>query len=307
MEQVLEPVIVTQKTAKIAIVIPTMNEPAIAKVIGDIRETLNGYDYEVIVVDKSTDDTPKKAGKAGARVVVQEDSGYGNAYLVGFSNMSPDTEIAVMIDGDDTYDPHDIPLLIAPIIDGHADIVLGNRFSHMDDGAMTARNRLGNHVITLTINVLFRIGLKDSQTGMRALRTSALRGLEFVSSGMPFASEMIIDGHKKSLSIVEVPIGYRRRVGVAKIKAYRDGSLIIGLVIRMAQKHNPLTVFLPVGGLMMIGGIVLWAIVFQEWLSTGTINRMASVAGGTLLFLAGMQIILFGLVTGILVTLRTKR
>lgn len=307
MEQVLEPVIVTQKTAKIAIVIPTMNEPAIVKVIGDIRETLNGYDYEVIVVDKSTDDTPKKAGKAGARVVVQEDTGYGNAYLVGFRNMSPDTEIAVMIDGDDTYDPHDIPMLIAPILDGHADIVLGNRFSHMDDGAMTARNRLGNHVITLTINVLFRIGLKDSQTGMRALRTSALRGLEFVSSGMPFASEMIIDGHKKSLSIVEVPIGYRRRVGVAKIKAYRDGSLIIGLVIRMAQKHNPLTVFLPVGGLMMIGGIVLWAIVFQEWLSTGTINRMASVAGGTLLFLAGMQIILFGLVTGILVTLRTKR
>ncbi len=205
MEQVTQSTLVRQKTAKIAIVIPTMNEPAIAKVIGDIRETLNGYDYEIVVVDKSTDDTPENASKAGARVVVQEDTGYGNAYLMGFRNMSPDTEIAVMIDGDDTYDPHDIPRLIAPILDGQADIVLGNRFAHMDEGAMTARNRLGNRVITLTINVLFRMRLKDSQTGFRALRTSALRGLEFVSSGMPFASEMIIDGRNKSLSIARCP------------------------------------------------------------------------------------------------------
>ncbi len=75
----------------------------------------------------------------------------------------------------------------------------------------------------------------------------------------------------------------------------------------MSQKHNPLSVFLPIGGLMMFGGIVLWAVVFQEWLSTGMINRFASVVGGTLLFLAGMQIVLFGLLAGILVTLRTKR
>jgi dolichol-phosphate mannosyltransferase len=177
----------------------------------------------------------------------------------------------------------------------------------MDEGAMTARNRLGNRVITLTINVLFRMRLKDSQTGYRALRTSSLRGLEFVSSGMPFASEMIIDGRNKSLSIAEVPVCYRQRVGIAKIKAYRDGSLIIGLVIRMSQKHNPLSVFLPIGGLLMFGGIVLWGVVFQEWLSTGMINRFASVVGGTLLFLAGMLIVLFGLLAGILITLRTKR
>ena len=296
-----------EATARIAIVIPTMNEPAIGKVIGGVRQSLDGFDYEVIVVDKSTDNTPEEARRAGARVITQDDAGYGNAYLAGFRNVSPLVEVVVMIDGDDTYDPHDIPLLIEPVLNGQADVVLGNRFARMDRGAMTARNQFGNQVITRTINLLFRMRLKDSQTGIRALRTSALHGLEFVSSGMPFASEMIIDARNKSLKIVEVPVSYRQRIGMPKMKAYRDGSLIIGLIIRMAQRHNPLSFFLPVGGLMMLGGLVFWAVVIHEWLTTGTINRMASVAGGTLLFLAGIQIIFFGLVAGILVTMRTKQ
>jgi glycosyltransferase involved in cell wall biosynthesis len=296
-----------EATARIAVVIPTINEPAIGKVISDVRQSLDGFDYEIIVVDKSTDSTPENARKAGARIITQENMGYGNAYLAGFRNISPCVEVVVMIDGDDTYDPHDIPRLIEPVLNGQADIALGNRFAHMDDGAMTTRNQFGNKIITSTINILFRMRLKDSQTGFRALRASALHGLEFVSSGMPFASEMIIDARNKSLKIVEVPVSYRHRVGQAKMKAYRDGSLIIGLIIRMAQKHNPLSFFLPVGGLMMLGGLAFWAVVIHEWLTTGMINRMASVAGGTLLFLAGMQIILFGLVAGILVTMRTKQ
>jgi dolichol-phosphate hexosyltransferase len=289
--------------ATITIVIPTINEPAIDKVIGDARQSLKDFNYEVIVVDKSTDDTPRKAGEAGARVIVQQDTGYGRAYLQGFRNASPEAEVIVMIDGDDTYDPYDIPLLIDPILNGDADIVLGNRFCHMDQGAMTARNRFGNKVITNAINLLFRLKLKDSQTGIRALRASTLGRLEFVSDGMPFASEMIIDAHKKSLKIIEVPVSYRRRIGEAKMKAYRDGSLIAGLVIRKAQERNPLAILLPLGVLMMLGGVVLWIIVLQEWLATGTINRLASAAGGTLLILAGLQVIILGVLAGILISI----
>jgi dolichol-phosphate hexosyltransferase len=291
----------------IAVVIPTMNEPAIGKVIGDARLSLKGHDFEVIVVDKSTDDTPAKAAAAGARVVVQEDTGYGSAYAQGFREAAARAGIIVMIDGDDTYDPFDIPLLIEPLLKGDADIVLGNRFGHMEKGAMTARNWFGNRVITVTINLLFRLKLKDSQTGFRALRASALDRLKFVSDGMPFASEMIIDAHKNSLRMVEVPVGYRRRVGEAKMKAYRDGSLIVGLVIRKAQERNPLAIFLPLGLVMMLGGVLLWAVVLQEWLATGTINRLASAAGGTMLFLAGLQVIILGVLAGILVTVYARR
>jgi hypothetical protein len=177
----------------------------------------------------------------------------------------------------------------------------------MDRGAMNVRNRFGNRVITVAINLLFRLKLKDSQTGLRALRASALGRLEFVSDGMPFASEMIIDAHKKSLRITEVPASYRRRIGQAKMKAYRDGSLIFGLVIRKAQERNPLAIFLPAGLVMMLGGVVLWVVVLQEWLATGTINRLASAAGGTMLFLAGLQVIILGVLAGILVSLYVRR
>jgi glycosyltransferase involved in cell wall biosynthesis len=293
---------------KVAVIIPTMNEPAISKVINETRQALKHFDAEVIVVDKSTDDTAKKARKAGARVITQEHIGYGNAYALGFRHLSPDTEIVVMMDGDYTYDPYEIPLLIDPIVDGYADMVLGNRFSHMEDGAMNARNRFGNGVITGTINVLYKLKLKDTQSGFRALRRSAIDVLEITSDGMPFASEMIIDAQKKSLRIAEVPIRYRQRVGQAKLKAYKDGSRILSLVIRMVRDYNPLTIFLPIGGIMMFAGGLFWAWVVYNWLNTGIITQLASVIGGTMLFLAGLQIVFFGLLADIiLVALRSRR
>ncbi len=293
---------------KVAVIIPTMNEPAISKVVNETKQALKHYQSEIIVVDKSTDDTPKKARKAGARVITQEHIGYGNAYLLGFRHIPTDADIIVMMDGDYTYDPYEIPLLIDPIVDGYADIVLGNRFGHMEEGAMNIRNRLGNGLITGTINLLYKLRLRDSQSGFRAMSRTALEMLEVVSEGMPFASEMIIDARKKSIRISEIPIRYRQRVGVAKLKAYKDGSLILGLVIRMVRDYNPLTIFVPIGGILMIGGAIAWLFVVQEWLGTGIITRFASVVGGTMLFLAGLQIIFFGLLADIiLVALRSRR
>lgn len=300
--------IITGRNVKISIVIPTMNEPAISKVVNETRQSLKQFNADIIVVDKSTDDTPKKARKAGARVITQEHIGYGNAYMVGFRHISPDTDIIVMMDGDYTYDPYDIPLILDPIIDGYADMVLGNRFAHMDEGAMNGRNRFGNGIITGTINRLYKLRLKDSQTGFRAFSKYALDAMIITSEGMPFASEMIIEAQKKSLRIVEVPVRYRQRVGQAKLKAYKDGSLILGLIIRMVRDYNPLTIFLPIGGIMMLAGTLLWVWVFYNWLKTGQVIQLASVIGGTMLFLAGLQIMFFGLLADIiLVALRSRR
>ena len=89
-----------ERILKVAVIIPTMNEPAISKVVDDARQALKHFNAEVIVVDKSVDDTPRKAKKAGAIVVPQEYSGYGNAYMSGFKEVSLDTDIIVMLDGD---------------------------------------------------------------------------------------------------------------------------------------------------------------------------------------------------------------
>jgi glycosyltransferase involved in cell wall biosynthesis len=293
---------------RVSVIIPTMNEPAISRVIEETRQALKHFDTEIITVDKSTDDTPRRAKRSGAIVIKQEHIGYGNAYMVGFSHVSPDSDIVVMMDGDYTYDPYEIPALLDPIINGNADIVLGNRFGHMEEGAMNSRNRMGNYIITGFINFLYKVRLGDSQTGFRAIRTSSLKALDINSDGMPFASEMIIDARKKSMKMVEVPIRYRQRVGEAKLKAYKDGSLILSLVIRMVRDYNPLTIFLPVG-LILIGlGGVLGSLVVYEWMATGLVSRLASTILSALFIIAGLQIVFFGLLADIiLVALRAKK
>ena len=310
MEKPLEEAQVGRSEAiiKVCVIIPTMNEPAISKVIDDTRKALRHFNAEIMVVDKSTDDTARKAKRSGAIVVTQDKIGYGNAYLMGFRNVSMDTDIVVMMDGDNTYDPYEIPLLIEPIINGGAEIVLGNRFARMEEGAMNARNRFGNRMITGTMNSLYRLNLKDSQTGFRALRKSSLDMMEITSDGMPFASEMIIDARKKSLHIVEVPITYRPRIGEAKLNAYKDGSLILTLIIRMVRDYNPFMLFLSIGSILILLSIISGTAVIYEWVTTGAITRIALTVLTAVMFLSGLQIVFFGMLADIvLVALRAKR
>jgi glycosyltransferase involved in cell wall biosynthesis len=296
-----------EKMLKIAVIIPTMNEPAISKVIDDARNALKHFDTEVIVVDKSTDETARRAKKAGAIVVTQEQSGYGDAYMVGFDMLSPNTDVVVMMDGDNTYDAYEIPMLIDPIINGRADICLGNRFARMEKDAMNSRNRLGNRTITTVINMLYNLRLKDTQTGFRAIRKTALDALEMTSEGMPFASEMIIDARKKSMKIVEVPTTYRQRIGAAKLKAYKDGSLIFSLIIRMVRDYNPFAIFLTVGAALMLGSVLAGSVVVYEYFTTHIITHLAMTMLSAMLFLGGIQVISFGLLADIILTAVLKK
>lgn len=297
-----------ERTIKVSVIIPTMNEPAITKVIDDARKALKHFDAEVIVIDKSSDETPKRAKKAGAIVVTQEQSGYGNAYMTGFGLLSPNTDIVVMMDGDNTYDAYEIPMLVDPLITGHADLSLGNRFARMEAGAMNSRNRLGNRIITSAINRLYKLRLKDSQSGFRAIRKSSLDSLEMIDDGMPFASEMIIDARKKNMNIVEVPITYRQRIGEAKLKAYKDGPLILTLIIRMVRDYNPFAIFLSVGSILILGSIISGGYVVYEWIKYGIITHLALTILSAMLFMGGVQVISFGLLADIIITaLRKKR
>jgi dolichol-phosphate mannosyltransferase len=199
-------------------------------------------------------------------------------------------------------------MLVDPIINGRADISLGNRFARMEHGAMNARNKLGNHVITVVLNLLYRLRLKDSQTGFRAIRKRALDALEMTDEGMPFASEMLIDARKKSMNIVEVPITYRQRIGDAKLKAYKDGSLILSLIIRMVRDYNPFAIFLSIGALMILGSVLSGSYVVYEWITRNIITHLALTILSAMLFMGGIQVISFGLLADITLTaLRKKR
>jgi len=291
---------------KISVIIPTMNEPAIADVLRDVLDALQQHSVEVIVVDKSRDETALRAAELGAKVIHQTGTGYGDAYITGFKHVSEDTETVVILDGDYTYDPYDIPKLLQPISDG-ADLVIGTRFALMDKGAMSRRNALGNRMLTALIRSLYHVRLTDSQSGMRAIRRFALDRLKLQSPNMPFASEMIIEAQKENLTITEVPIRYRARVGHAKLDPFRDAFRILSITIRLVRDYNPLVIFLPIGLALMLVGLGYGTTILIDYIHTGIVTRIAAAILSVLLILTGLQITLFGLLADIILTNLRRR
>jgi dolichol-phosphate hexosyltransferase len=291
---------------KISVVIPTINEPAIEGVLHDVFEALKNQDKEVIVVDKSTDETPVRAAELGAKVIHQTGTGYGDAYITGFKHISKDSEVVVILDGDYTYDPYDIPALLQPINDG-VDLVIGNRFALMDKEAMSKRNAFGNKILTAMIRYLYHVQITDSQSGMRAIRRSALDDLRLHSPHMPFASEMIIDAQKVGLTITEVPITYRKRVGDAKLDPFRDALSIVFMTVRLVRDYNPIVFFLPIGFAFILIGLGYGASVLIEYTNTGVVTRFAAAILSVLLIMTGLQVTFFGLLADIILTNLRRR
>jgi glycosyltransferase involved in cell wall biosynthesis len=291
---------------KISVIIPTMNEPAIADVLHDVLDALEQHSVEVIVVDKSKDDTAMRAAELGAKVIHQIGTGYGDAYITGFQHISEDTETIVILDGDYTYDPYDIPKLLQAINDG-ADFVIGARFALMDKGAMSRRNALGNRLLTALIRLLYHVRITDSQSGMRAIRRSALDRLKLESPNMPFASEMIIEAQKEGLAITEVPIRYRNRVGSAKLYPYRDAFSILFTTVRLVRDYNPIVIFLPIGLALILIGLGYGTTILIEYTTTGIVTRLAGAVLSVFLILTGLQITLFGLLADIVLTNLRRR
>ena len=211
----------------ISVIVPTLNEPEVGNVIREIKKL--SLDAEIIVIDKSTDDTPAIARKSGASVFAQRTEGYGNAYREGFQKAKGD--ILVMIDGDGTYEAADIPKMIGEIRGG-ADLVLGNRFANLEKGSMDFKKRIGNMLVTALLNRLYGLKLKDSQSGLRAIRRSFLSRVDIGATGMSFATEMLIRFKRAGARITDVPSSYRRRTGKTKLRFLRYGASISLLLLR---------------------------------------------------------------------------
>jgi glycosyltransferase involved in cell wall biosynthesis len=291
---------------KISVVIPTMNEPGIESVLHDVFDALKNSEIEVILVDKSTDETPLRAAALGAKIIHQYGTGYGDAYITGFKHIAKDSEVVVILDGDYTYDPYDIPALLQPINDG-VDFVIGNRFALKDKEAMSKRNALGNKILSALIRYLYHVQITDSQSGMRAIRRSALDALRLQSPHMPFASEMIIEAQKAGLTIAEVPISYRKRVGEAKLDPFRDALSIVFMTVRLVRDYNPIILFLPIGFILILIGLGYGASVLIEYVNTGVVTRFAATILSVLLILTGLQITFFGLLADIILTNLRRR
>jgi glycosyltransferase involved in cell wall biosynthesis len=212
---------------RLSIVIPCLNEEAsIADVVRAAQAGIAdlGVPGEVIVVDNgSTDRSADRAAAAGARVVHESRRGYGAAIRRGFA--AARHEILVMADGDLSYDLTRLRELAAPVIEGAADLVVGNRLDGVHEGAMPRLHRhVGTPALTWMLRLLFgKVSLKDSQCGFRVIRRAAYERLNCLTTGMEFASEMIAKAALADLRIAERDIEYHPRAGESKLRPLRDG------------------------------------------------------------------------------------
>ena len=226
---------------RVSVIIPTRNEAqSIEHVLADLpRDVVT----EVIVVDSSSSDgTPEIAARRGARVIQEARRGYGRACLTGMAAAdAPD--VVVFLDGDYSDRPSELPLLLAPIIEGRADITLGSRLSRQRvSGALPWHQVFGNRLAASLIGLLY--GLKISDLGpFRAGRADVLRTLELEEVTYGWAVEMILKGALAGFRIVEVPVSYYPRIGQSKISGTVKGTVgaawfILSLIVRYYFRHR---------------------------------------------------------------------
>lgn len=208
---------------RVSVIIPTHNEAqAIGRVLADLPPDLV---TEVIVVDSnSSDGTPEIAAGLGARVLQEPRRGYGRACLTGFAN-TDNPDVIVFLDGDYSDRPAELPIILAPIIEGRADITLGSRLGNdRTRGALPWHQSLGNRFAASLIRLLY--GVKISDLGpFRAGRAEVLRALALEEATYGWAVEMILKGALAGFRIVEVPVSYYPRIGKSKISGTAKGTL----------------------------------------------------------------------------------
>jgi glycosyltransferase involved in cell wall biosynthesis len=226
---------------RVSVVIPTYNEAqSIGRVLADLPANIV---TDVLVVDSnSSDGTPEIASKMGARVIHEPRRGYGRACLTGLA-AATDPDVVVFLDGDYSDRPAELPLLLAPIIDGRADITLGSRLGKQSNrGALPWHAAFGNRLAALLIRLLFGPRITDLGP-FRAARADVLRRLELQETTYGWAVEMILKGTLRGFRIVEVPVSYYPRIGKSKISGTLKGTVgaawfILSLIVRYYFRHR---------------------------------------------------------------------
>ena len=278
----------------VSVVIPCLNEAAnIERCVTWALTTLaeHGIAGEVVVADNdSDDDSAALAIEAGARVVHERRRGYGNAYMAGFG--AARGRYIVMADADLTYDFGEIPRFLAELETG-ADLVMGDRMDGIQPGAMPWLHRyIGNPLLSGTLNLFFRTGVRDAHCGMRAFRRERLLELDLRTTGMEFASEMVIRAAKSKLEIRQLPIDYHPRGGDLQAlelpRRLAPPALPARCTRRRTCSSSPARrccCWALLVGVVSLSGIELFG---REW-------QLHSMIAGSLLAVVGTQVLGLGL------------
>lgn len=223
----------------IKVIIPAFNEEkSIAKVIAEIPDFVK----EIVVVNNnSTDQTVQVAAKAGATVLTEKSKGYGYACLKGIDYLSQKgktPDILVFLDGDFSDFPQELPKVIQPIIDNRADFVVGARVKELrESGSLTPQQVFGNWLACFLMKILYQSSFTDLGP-FRAIRWSTLEKLHMGDKTYGWTIEMQLKILRQKIAYEEVPVSYKKRIGVSKVSGTVKGTIFAGVkIIGWIFKH----------------------------------------------------------------------
>ncbi|WP_458208917.1 glycosyltransferase family 2 protein [Haladaptatus sp. NG-SE-30] len=279
----------SEVTPTLSVIMPTLNEEGgIRKCIEMVKRGISkiGVTTEIIISDSSSDRTPEIAREMGAIVVEPDKPGYGYAYQYAFKHARG--EYIAIGDADTTYDFEDLPRLMDKVIDGEAEMVMGSRLGgEIKPGAMPKLHQyIGNPLLTKFLNVFYGAGVSDAHSGFRVIDREALDKLDLKTSGMEFASEMIMEAGARDMTIEEVPITYHEREGDATLDSFSDGWRHVKFMLVNAPGY-----LFSVPAMVLSGiGLLVMALAYFGISIGGVHVGLHSMIAGSLLAIGGYQV-----------------
>ena len=262
----------------VAVLIPCYNEAAtIAKVVGDFRDALpEGTIY--VYDNASTDDTAAIAAAAGAVVRHESRQGKGNVVRSMFRDI--DADYYLMVDGDDTYPAQTAQQLLAPIVNGDADMTVGDRISNGSYDNQNGRrfHKFGNNLVRWLIRVLYGHAPHDVMTGYRACSRAFVKTMPVMSQGFQIETEISIWAVDHRWRVVDVPIDYRDRPegSESKLSTFTDGMLVLAAIVSLFRDYRPMAFFGWVSVILIALGLIAGVPVIAEYFDTGFVSKLPS-------------------------------
>lgn len=287
---------------KIAVLIPCFNEErTIEQVVQKFRAALP--DAAIYVYDNnSTDHTAECARRAGAIVRREYAQGKGNVVRRMFREI--DAECYIMTDGDDTYPAECASEMARMILEGQADMVVGDRLSstYFTENKRPFHN-LGNSLVKYCVNSLFKNNIKDIMTGYRAFSYEFVKTFPVLSKGFEIETEMSIHAVDKNMQIGNLIVQYRDRPegSESKLNTFSDGFKVLKTILRLFRIYSPLAFFSVLAALLCLAAGILFIPILSAYLATGLVPRFPTLIICGFMVLAALQLFSCGLVLNNLV------
>lgn len=291
-----------KENKKIAVLIPCYNESkTIEKVVKDYKKALP--DADIYVYDNNSfDDTDKIAKKAGAIVKYEYRQGKGNVIRTMFRDI--DADCYLMIDGDDTYPAENAREMCDLVLDGKADMVIGDRLSstYFIENKRPFHN-FGNRIVRLLINKIFNNNVKDIMTGYRAFSYDFVKGFPVLSKGFEIETEMTIHAVDKNYKLVEIPVTYRDRPegSVSKLNTYSDGFKVLKTIATLFKEYKPALFFNIFAFIMLVLALILGIPVVCEYFNTGLVPRFPTLIVSCIFLIISLLLWVTGIILQVIV------